>query len=81
MGRHINTNTYTKRYILSKISQELIFSTYFNIPIETIYTCLKTGELIISPIRTDSHPTCGFRYDNKGLATFMALIVVVSLIP
>ena len=70
MGRHINTNTYTKHYILSKISQELIFSTYFNIPIETIQYCIKTNELIISPIREDNHPTCGFRYDTKGRLKF-----------
>lgn len=70
MGRHINTNTYTKHYILSKISQELIFSTYFNIPIETIQYCIKTNELIISPIRDDNHPTCGFRYDPSGRLRF-----------
>lgn len=70
MGRHINTNNYTKQYILSKISQELIFSTYFNIPIETIQYCIKTNELIISPIREDNHPTCGFRYDTKGRLKF-----------
>lgn len=70
MGRHVNTNNYTKQYILSKISQELIFSTYFNIPIETIQYCIKTNELIISPIREDNHPTCGFRYDTKGRLKF-----------
>ena len=70
MGRHINTNTYTKHYILSKISQELIFSTYFNIPIETVQHCIKTNELIVSPIRDDNHPTCGFRYDPSGRLRF-----------
>lgn len=70
MGRHINSNTYTKQYILNKISQELIFSTYFNIPIETIHECITSGDLILSPIRVDNHPTCGFRYDKKGRLKF-----------
>jgi len=70
MGRHINTNTYTKQYILSKISQELIFSTYFGIPVNIIEECIEKGTLILSPIRVDTHPTCGFRYDNRGRLKF-----------
>lgn len=70
MSRHINSNTYTKQYILSKVSQESIFSTYFNIPIPVIRDCLNKGTLIKSPIREDAHPTCGFKYDNKGRLKF-----------
>ena len=70
MGRHINSNTFTKQYILSKISQESIFSVYFHIPIEIIRDCITKGTLILSPIREDTHPTCGFRYDNKGRLRF-----------
>ena len=69
MGRKINFKL-TKDYILSKIDQITIFSVYFNLPIETIQYCIDTGEFIISPIRTDIHPTCGFRYDNKGKLKF-----------
>lgn len=70
MGRHINSNTYTKQYILSKVSQELIFSTYFHIPIDIIRDCIDNNTLIISPIREDNHPTCGFRYNNTGMLKF-----------
>ena len=69
MGRNINTKL-TKNYILSKVDQITIFSVYFDIPISTIQYCIDTGEFIISPIRTDMHPTCGFRYDNKGRLKF-----------
>ena len=69
MGRRINTRL-TKDFILSKVDQITIFSTYFNLPIETIQYCIDTGEFIVSPIRTDLHPTCGFRYNNKGKLKF-----------
>ena len=69
MGRKID-NKLTKNYILSKVDQITIFSTYFNIPIDTIQYCIDTGEFIVSPIRSDLHPTCGFRYDNKGKLKF-----------
>lgn len=65
MGRSINSNL-NKKYILDKISQISIFSTYFDIPVNVIQHCIDTGELILSPIRNDNHPTVGFRYDNKG---------------
>lgn len=68
--RKINTTRLTKTDILSKISQESIFSAYFNIPIEIIKHCIDTGELICSPIREDKNPTCGFRYDNRGRLKF-----------
>ena len=70
MGRHINSNNYTKQYILSKISQESIFSRYFHIPIDIIRDCIENNTLILSPIREDEHPTCGFRYNNKGQLKF-----------
>lgn len=69
MGRRINTRL-TKDFILSKVDQITIFSTYFNLPIETIQYCIDTGEFIVSPIRTDLHPTCGFRYNNRGKLKF-----------
>ena len=69
MGRNI-TNKLTKNYILSKVDQITIFSVYFNLPIETIQYCIDTGEFIVSPLRSDLHPTCGFRYDNRGKLKF-----------
>ena len=69
MGRTI-ANKLTKNYILSKVDQITIFSTYFNLPIKTIQYCIDSGEFINSPIRTDLHPTCGFRFDNKGRLKF-----------
>lgn len=56
----------TRTSILEKISQESIFSAYFNISIETIQHCIDSGELINSPIREDHKPTVGFRFDNRG---------------
>ena len=69
MGRSIAFKL-TKNYILSKVDQITIFSVYFNLPIETIQYCIDTGEFIHSPIRLDVHPTCGFRYDNRGKLKF-----------
>lgn len=66
MGRGINNTKITKDYILSKVSQIRIFSVYFNISIEKIQHCIDTGDCINSPIRDDTHPSCGFQYDNKG---------------
>lgn len=70
MSRNINSSKLTKQYILSKVSQVTIFSTYLNLPTKTIQYCIDSGELICSPLRYDSHPTCGFRYDNKGKLKF-----------
>lgn len=64
--RNINNVRLTKDNILSKISQENIFAAYFNIPLETVKHCIDSGELICSPIRDDTNPTVGFRYDTKG---------------
>ena len=68
--RNINSSKLNKQYILEKISQITIFSTYLAIPNDVIQHCIDTGELICSPIRDDVHPTCGFRYDNKGKLKF-----------
>lgn len=70
MGRNINNTQINKNYILSKVSQVTIFSTYFNIPIDVIECCINTGSFICSPLREDVHPTCGFKYDNKGRLKF-----------
>ena len=66
MGRSINSSKINKDFILSKVSQESIFSKYFDLPVDVIKHCINTGELICSPIRDDEHPTVGFRYDNRG---------------
>ena len=60
----------TKQYVLEKVSQITIFSTYLNLSNTIVQHCIDTGELICSPIREDIHPTCGFRYDNKGKLKF-----------
>lgn len=70
MGRNINSSKLTKQLILSKVSQVTIFSTYLNLSDKIVQYCIDTGELICSPIRDDVHPTCGFRYDNKGKLKF-----------
>lgn len=70
MGKSINSTNLNKNYILSKVSQVTIFSIYFDIPIEVIENCIETGKLICSTIREDSHETCGFRYNNKGVLKF-----------
>ena len=70
MGRNINSSKLTKQLILSKVSQVTIFSTYLNLSDKLVQYCIDTGELICSPIRDDIHPTCGFRYDNKGKLKF-----------
>lgn len=70
MSRTINSPKLSKEYILNKVSQVSIFSAYLNISADIIQDCVDTGELICSPIRSDIHPTCGFRYDNKGRLKF-----------
>lgn len=70
MGRNINSSKLTKQLILSKVSQVTIFSTYLNLSDKIVQYCIDTGKLICSPIRDDVHPTCGFRYDNKGKLKF-----------
>lgn len=70
MGRNINSFKLSKQYILSKVSQINIFSTYLNLSNAIIQHCIEKGDLIRSPIRDDVHPTCGFKYDNKGKLKF-----------
>lgn len=70
MGRNLNSAKLTKQYILSKVSQVTIFSTYLNLSDNIVQYCIDTGELICSPIREDKSPTCGFKYDNKGKLKF-----------
>ena len=70
MARNINSTKLSKQSILEKISQITIFSTYLNISDKIIQYCIDTGELICSPIRDDAHPTCGFKYDNRGKLKF-----------
>lgn len=66
MGRNINTENINKNFILDKVSQVTIFSTYFNLAPDIIQWCIDTGKFINSPIREDVHPSFGFRYDNRG---------------
>ena len=66
MKRGIGNTCLTKDYILSKVSQEAIFSFYTGLDIETIDECIDKGTLISSPFRIDNHPSFGFRYNNKG---------------
>lgn len=71
MGRGVDSTTkLNKQYILSKVSQISIFSAYLNLSDALVQHCIDTGELITSPLRDDCHPTCGFRYDNKGKLKF-----------
>lgn len=66
MRRTVNNGTFTRDFILSKISQVSIFSAYTGIDASTIEHCINTGEFISSPFRIDEHPSFGFRYDNRG---------------
>lgn len=70
MSRNINTGTLNKRYVLSKVSQITIFSTYLNLSDAIIQHCIDTDEHILSPLRYDVNPTCGFRYDFNGKLKF-----------
>lgn len=68
--RTINSSKLSKQSILAKISQVTIMATYLNLTDKIVQYCIDTGELICSPIREDAHPTCGFRYDNRGKLKF-----------
>lgn len=70
MGRNINFIKLTKQTILSKVSQVTIFSTYLSLSDKIVQYCIDSGKLICSPLRNDTHPTCGFKYDNKGKLKF-----------
>lgn len=57
----------TKNYVLSKVTQEQIFSLYFDIDINTINRCIKYNSLIKSTIRNnDFDGSMGFAYNNRG---------------
>lgn len=68
--RNINSSKLTKQFVLSKVSQITIMATYLNLSDKVVKNCIDKGELICSPIRVDEHPTCGFRYDNRGKLKF-----------
>lgn len=68
--RNINSSKLTKQSVLAKVSQVTIMATYLNLSDKIVQYCIDTGELICSPLREDAHPTCGFRYDNKGKLKF-----------
>lgn len=70
MKKGVHNYKLTKQYILEKVSQITIFSIYLNLSDKIIQHCIDTGDLIVSPIREDVHPTCGFRYDNKNKLKF-----------
>ena len=70
MGIGIKSAKLTKQYVLSKVSQVTIFATYLNLSNTTVQNCIDNGELIVSPLREDVHPTCGFAYDRKGKLKF-----------
>ena len=70
MGVNIKSTKLTKQYILSKVSQVTIFATYLNLSNSIIQQCIDNRTLIISPLREDIHPTCGFMYDNRGKLKF-----------
>lgn len=67
MKRTILTNTLTKGYIESKISQELIMSKYLDIPIEVIQDCVNHNRLIQSVFREDDYnKSMGFTFNSVG---------------
>lgn len=68
--RSINSSKLNKQSVLAKISQVTIMATYLNLSDKIVQYCIDSGELICSPIRDDAHPTCGFKYDNKGKLKF-----------
>lgn len=57
----------TKDFVLSKVSQEIIFTHYLKIDINVIKNCVETNALIKSPLRKDENPTAGFKYSGKTL--------------
>ena len=68
--RNINSSKLTKQSVLSKVSQVTIMATYLNLSDKIVQYCIDSGELICSPLRDDAHPTCGFRFDNRGKLKF-----------
>lgn len=60
-------NLINKKFILNNVSQVSIFAKYFNISENEIIECIDTNKLMTSPVRTDPHPSAGFRYNNKSM--------------
>lgn len=57
----------TKSYIESKVSQELIISTYLDIPLEVVHDCVTNNHLIKSVFRDDdTNKSMGISYNKKG---------------
>lgn len=57
----------TKDFILSKTTQEEIFSTYLSISVATIYSCINNKKLITSVFRSnDKDASMGFILTNSG---------------
>lgn len=56
----------TKQYVLNHLNEEDIFSLYSGVPIWEINQCIETSELMLSPLRTDNEPTCGFYVNDRG---------------
>lgn len=51
-----------KEYVLSNIKEEDIISKYLNISVYDIIACYSYNQLMISPFRSDSKPSFGFKY-------------------
>lgn len=67
MKRSVANSILTKNYIESKISQELIMSTYLDIPVSTIIDCVNKNILIPSVFRDDDkNGSMGFTFNKKG---------------
>lgn len=70
VGRNITNTAVTKSSVLEKVSQITIFSYYLGIDENVIKDCIDNNVLICSPLRDDTHPTAGFRYDSRGKLKF-----------
>lgn len=67
MKRNIFNTNLTKSYIESKVSQELIISTYLNIPIEEVNECINKRKLLNSVFRDDdTNGSMGIAFNDKG---------------
>lgn len=67
MRRNINNTHLTKAYIESKVSQELIVSTYLDIPMDIVQDCIAHNKLIESVFRDDDYnKSMGIQFNNKG---------------
>lgn len=57
----------TKSYIFENLNQVSIYATYLDLSEELIERCTNDHSYHIrSPLRTDIHPSVGFKYNNKG---------------